>query len=58
MLKRKDYRLIASAIRYSTMYARSGKRLLGKDKLIEQLCIMLKQDNNLFNKDIFIDACD
>ena len=58
MLSRKHYRLIASAIRYSTMYARSGKRLLGKDKLIEELSIMLKQDNNLFNKDMFVDACE
>ena len=58
MLSRKYYKMIASTIRYATMYARSGKRLLGKDKLINELCYELKRDNNNFDKDKFIDACE
>ena len=32
--------------------------MINRDKLIQELCIIFKQDNNLFNSDTFNSACD
>ena len=32
--------------------------MINRDKLIQELCIIFKQDNNLFNSDTFNSDCD
>ena len=32
--------------------------MIDRDKLIQELCIIFKQDNNLFNSDTFNNACE
>ena len=59
MLSRKHYRLIAQVIKDSSVkYVGLNKSMINKGNLIDNLCIVLKKDNNLFNKDKFVNACD
>ena len=58
MLSRKYYRMIAKAISNNKIYSNnSTRKILKMDNLINDLCYELKKDNNLFNKDRFINAC-
>ena len=55
-MSRKDYVKIARIIKDSThAYDYNG---LDKHKLIDELCIVLKQDNSLFDKARFVEACE
>ena len=58
MLSRKYYIMIARVISDSTI-KQQGNNIIHIDKglLLYDLCYQLEQDNNLFNKDRFIDAC-
>lgn len=60
-MTRKDYIKIASIIKDNTS-SNDNKRFassrLYKYSLIDDLCIMFKQDNSLFNKAKFVDACE
>ena len=58
MLSRKHYRLIAKAIKDSTIINRRDITYIDKDLLINELSIVFKQDNNLFNSALFRSACD
>ena len=57
-MTRKHYRLIAKIIKDSTTYDSYGDVIVHKEDLINDLCYMFKDDNNLFNKDRFIEACE
>ena len=58
MLSRKYYKMIARVIKDNTIYSNnSTRRILKKDNLIDDLCIELKADNCLFNRETFKDAC-
>ena len=58
MLSRKHYRLIAKAIKDNKIYSNnSTRKILKMDSLINDLCEEFKKDNDLFNKQTFIDAC-
>ena len=60
-MTRKDYIKIASIIKDNTISKKLNKLnydVLDKDNLIYDLCIVLKQDNNLFEKLRFMDACE
>ena len=49
MLSRKHYRLIAQVIKDSSVkYVGLNKSMINKGNLIDNLCIVLKKDNNLF----------
>ena len=57
-LTRKHYKMIAKVIKDNKIYSNnSTRKILKMDSLINDLCVELKQDNSLFNKDKFIDAC-
>ena len=57
-MTRKDYIRIASIIRSNKLYTNSSTRkILKYDNLVEDFVIMLKKDNNNFDKERFIDAC-
>ena len=60
MLSRKYYRLIAQAIAKSGTTDESGwdKKLLDKNELINNLCMKFEKDNNLFNREIFVEHCE
>ena len=59
MLSRKHYKVIASIIKDNTIYSNnSTRRILKKDSLINDLCVMFANDNNLFNRSRFVNACD
>ena len=53
-MTKKDYIKIAQAIKDTT---KRDTQYLIKDNFIIIICDMFKQDNNLFNKQRFIDAC-
>ena len=68
MLSRKHYKAIAQVLKdnsqtivdeksYSSQKGDTLTDWVHKDKLINDLCDMFKQDNNLFNRDRFISAC-
>ena len=58
MLTRKHYRMIARVINHNKIYSNnSTRKIIKMDSLINDLCVELKQDNNLFNKDKFVEAC-
>ena len=57
MLSRKYYRLIAQAIADSTIINRRDITYIDKDLLVNDLCEYFKQDNNMFNRGRFEDAC-
>ena len=56
-MTKKDYELIARAIKDSTIINRRDITYIDKDLLINDLCGELKQDNMAFNKDRFVKAC-
>ena len=55
-MTRKDYIKIARIIKDNTM--NDTQPILNKDSLIDDLCIVFKEDNNLFDRQRFIDACE
>ena len=58
-MTKKDYELIASNIKYCTIRCNNNTRsIVNKQRLIRELCEDLKQDNNLFDKDKFVKACE
>ena len=58
MLSRKYYRLIAQAIADSTILNRRDITYIDKDLLINDLCAEFEKDNNLFNREIFVEHCE
>ena len=59
-MTKKDYVRLARVIKDNTMSKKLNKlnyNVLDKDNLIYDLCIVLKQDNNNFEKLRFMDAC-
>ena len=58
MLSRKYYKLIAQAIADSTIINRRDITYIDKDLLINDLCAEFETDNNLFNRDKFIEHCE
>jgi hypothetical protein len=62
-MTRKHYRAIAKAIKDSIVLDARGNadyygfEIIHKEDLISDLCDIFKRDNELFNKDRFIDAC-
>ena len=57
-MTKKDYIFIAKIIKDSTTLDTYGDKIVHKEDLINDLCYMFKDDNNLFNKDRFIKACE
>ena len=60
-MTKKEYIKIASIIKDNTRIEQSQAMIievLSKDKLIDDLCIMFKKDNSLFDKQRFINACE
>ena len=58
MLSRKHYRVIAKAIKDNSIHhSKPYKSTINRDSLINDLCEEFKKDNDLFNKQTFIDAC-
>lgn len=55
-MTRKDYIKIASIIKDNTMH--DTQPILNKVTLIHDLCIMFKEDNNLFDRYKFNEACE
>ena len=60
MLSRKYYKMIAKAIKDNTTEDKSGhnQSILDKNDLIHHLAMDFEADNNLFNYDRFVDACE
>ena len=58
-MTKKDYIMIANNIKYCTITPNNNTRsIVNKQRLIRELCVDLTRDNKLFNKDIFIKACE
>ncbi len=58
-MTRKDYIKIARIIKDNKLYTNnSTRKILKHDNLINDLCIMFKEDNILFDRQRFIDACE
>ena len=58
-MTKKDYIMIANNIKYCTITTNNNTRsIVNKQRLIRELCVDLTRDNKLFNKDIFIKACE
>ena len=57
MLSRKHYRLIAKAIKDSTIINRRDITYIDKDLLINDLCGVFANDNSLFSRSKFVEAC-
>ena len=57
-MTRKDYIFIAKIIKDSSTLDSYGDVIVHKEDLINDLCHMFKGDNNLFDKDRFIKACE
>jgi len=60
MLSRKYYKMIAKAIKDSSTEDKSGhnQSILDKNDLIHHLAMDFEADNNNFNYDRFVEACD
>ena len=58
MLSRKYYELFAQCIKDSTIINRRDITYIDKDLLINVLSKEFKADNNLFNRDKFVEACE
>ena len=56
-MSRKDYIKIARIIKDNTNKKLEMCNTLNKREVIDELCIMFKQDNNNFDNYRFIDAC-
>jgi len=57
-MTRKDYIFIAKIIKDNTSINGDTITKVNKGALIVDLCEMFKDDNNLFNSDRFIKACE
>ena len=57
-MTRKDYIKIARIIKDNTIPQVQRKDTLDKDNLIDDLSIVFKNDNTLFDKQRFIEACE
>ena len=57
MLSRKYYKMIAGTIKDCTIINRRDITYIDKDLLVNDLCEYFKQDNNMFNRGMFEDAC-
>ena len=57
-MTRKDYVKIARIIKDNTIPQVQRKDTLDKDNLIDDLSIVFKNDNTLFDKQRFIEACE
>ena len=57
-MTKKDYIKIARIIKDNTIQQVQRKNTLNKDSLIDDLCVVLKQDNSLFDRQRFINACE
>ena len=58
-MTKKHYKAIAQVIKNSTIIFKSmNKQVINKNELINDLCDIFKQDNNRFDYDRFINACD
>ena len=55
-MTRKDYIMIAKIIHNRTLL--DNKNRLNKHELVQDLCVELKLDNELFNTYKFIKACE
>ena len=55
-MSRKDYIMIAKIIKDNTL--RDTQPILNKDSFVDILCDMLYEDNNLFDRARFINACE
>ena len=55
-MTRKHFILIAKAIKYNSIYTKSGI-IIKKNALVDDLCHIFKLDNNNFNDDKFRNAC-
>ena len=53
-MTRKDYIKIPKII----SRARIGKHTIDSNELISDLCVVFKQDNSLFDRQRFVDACE
>ena len=60
-MTRKHYRKIANIIKDNSIETKAFKNYvsirLDKDNLIHDLILMFEDDNHLFDRDKFIDAC-
>ena len=57
-MTRKHFKAIAKAINYNSIYSNnSSRRIIKKDALIDELCVVFKQLNNRFDSNKFKDAC-
>ena len=54
-MTRKDYIRFAKIIKENKL---NDTKYLIKDSLIDDLCVVLKQDNNNFDKARFVEACE
>ena len=60
-MTKKDYIKIAKIIKDNTRIQHSNlhrDEVLNKNSLIDDLCIMFKKDNSLFDRHRFIEACE
>ena len=59
-MTRKDYIKIAKIVKDNTRIEQSQAmiyKVLNRSTFIDDLCIILKEDNSLFDKERFINAC-
>ena len=57
-MTRKHFIEIAKAIKFNTIYSNnSTRRIIKKDALINDLCVVFKQLNPLFDYNKFEEAC-
>ena len=57
MLSRKHYRMIAKAIKDNTVN-KDNKKYIGKSNIMYDLIDLFRADNNNFDSQRFIEACD
>ena len=57
-MTKKDYIKIAKIVKDNEYGRNKNNMLLHKSNLIDDLCMMFKIDNSLFNKDRFKKACE
>ena len=58
-MTRKDYIKIARIIKDNKLYTNnSTRKILKHDNLIHDLILMFEEDNYLFDRDKFIEACE
>ena len=58
-MTRKHYVKIAKIIKDNTIYSNnSTRRILKKDSFVDIICDMLYEDNSLFDRQRFINACE